>query len=93
MMYEFDGFEWFEGKRKLVLDIRGLDFAKEGKAVMRDTKAITSESPQNGEERYKTTGIFSGKLYTVVHTPRHGKCHIITMRRAHKDEEEAYCEH
>ncbi|HCC53198.1 MAG TPA: BrnT family toxin [Porphyromonadaceae bacterium] len=92
-MYEFDGFDWDQEKRKLILEIRALDISKDGLQVVSDPMAITAKSPQKGEERYKTTGMRRGKLYTVIHTPRNGKCRIITMRRAHKDEEEAYNEY
>ena len=91
-MYEFDGFDYDVNKRKLILDIRGLDLSKDGPIVISDPFAITAKSPQKEEERYKTTGRMGKRLYTVIHTPRNGKCRIITMRRAHKDEEEAYYE-
>ena len=91
-MYEFDGFHWYEGKRAIVLVKHGFDIAIDGPQTMSDPYAKTFFSPKNGEERYKTIGIFKGKIHAVVHTPRSGKCWIITMRRAHKDEEEAYYE-
>jgi uncharacterized DUF497 family protein len=88
-MYEFDGFDWSDGKRAKVL-LRGLDIATDGPEVIVDPRAVTASSPKEGEDRFKTTGMVGDRLHTVVHTPRNGKCRIITMRRAHKDEEEAY---
>ena len=92
-MYKFDGFDCDEGKRKLTLEIRGLDLLNDAPAAMSDPLAITVLSTKDGEERYKTIAEFKGKLYAVVHTQRNEKCRIITMRRAHKDEEEAYNGH
>jgi len=90
-MYDFDGFDCSRDEHyELVLEVRGLDMAKDGPAAMADPRAITLPSPKKGEERHKTVAMFKGRLHTVVHMPRNGKCRIITMRRAHKDEEEAY---
>jgi uncharacterized DUF497 family protein len=89
-MYTFDGFEWDERKRAQVFAARSLDIAVDGPAVLSDPRAITAASPQKEETRFKTTGMLEGKIYTVIHTPRDGGCRIITMRRAHPDEAEAY---
>jgi len=89
-MYKFDGYVWNEKKRKDTFEIRRLDISIDGPAAMTDPQAVTTFSMQSNEERYKTVAMFNGNLHTIVHTPRNGKCRIITMRRAHKDEEEAY---
>ena len=92
MIYEFDGFEWDEKKRIKVFLERNIDIdiAVDAPLILEDGKALTGSSAKKAEERYKTVGKANGKLYTVVHTPRNGKCRIITMRRAHMDEEEVY---
>ena len=89
-MYVFNDFDWDEKKRKDTIGIRGLDISKDAPIALSDPMAITMLSSQPNEERYKTVAMYEGKLYTVIHTPRNGKCRIITMRRAHKNEEEAY---
>jgi uncharacterized DUF497 family protein len=92
MIYEFEDLEWYPPKRAVAKQGRHLDFA-DAQIVFDDGSAVTFRTDRNGELRYKTTGMMpDGKLYTVVHTPRNGNCRVMSMRRAHKNEEEAYYE-
>jgi uncharacterized DUF497 family protein len=88
-MYEFDGFEWDEEKQALVKHLRNLNFT-DAWIVFDDENALTFQSDKNDEARYKTIGTLNGKLIAVIHTKRENNARIISMRRAHKDEEEAY---
>jgi uncharacterized DUF497 family protein len=89
MLYEFDGLEWDEKKRLSTLADRNLDFA-DAWQVLTDNLQITFQSPQKGEERFKTIGLLNSSLIVVIHTPRGRNCRIISLRRAHQNEEEAY---
>ncbi|WP_417909185.1 BrnT family toxin [Candidatus Electronema sp. PJ] len=40
-----------------------------------------------GERRYQTLGFVDGHLHMVVFTPRNGKIHVISFRRANKKRE------
>ena len=88
-MYEFNNFEWNEEKQAITLDLRGLDFA-DSWIIFEDEFALTLESNQNDEVRYKTIGKLNEKLIVIIHAPRAGNCRIISMRRARKNEEDMY---
>jgi len=92
MLYKYNTFEYNEQKRNLIMSLRSVDIAIDALVVLCDKNAITVLSPQKREVRYKTTGMLDNKLWTVIHTPRNGNCRIITMRRAHKNEEVDYYE-
>ena len=92
MLYRYNTFEYSEQKRNLIMNLRSVDIAVDAPVVLGDKNAITVISPQKGENRYKTTGMLDNKLWTVIHTQRNDNCRIITMRRAHKNEEIDYYE-
>ena len=92
MIYRYNTFEYSEQKRNLIMNLRCVDIAVDAIVVLCDKNAITVLSTQKEEIRYKTTGLFDNKLWTVIHTPRNGNCRIVTMRRAHKNEEMNYYE-
>ena len=85
MKIEFD-----EAKREWTLRERGLDFAKAGEIF--DTYALTQEDLREdyGEDRYLTLGVLDGQVVICVWTQRGDARRIISLRKAEKDEREAY---
>ena len=71
--------------RKAAFNLRkhGVSFAH-AEAALRDPEAITIEDPDaEGEQRFVTLGRDAlGRLLVVVHTPRHGRTHLISARKA-----------
>lgn len=43
-----------------------------------------------GERRYRALGFIGDRLHAVVFTPRAGKVHVISLRRANKREVKQY---
>jgi len=89
VIYKFSGFEWDKSKAEKNIKKHSLDFY-DAEQVFRDENAKTIDSPQKGEERYKTIGMCNGRLVTVVHTPRDTACRIISMRHSWKKERMVY---
>jgi uncharacterized DUF497 family protein len=82
-------FEWDEAKRVETLEERGLDFVSayrffDGRAV------VIVPSPRGDEDRWKTTAMIEGTHYTLVWMWRGDAVRVISMRRAHDDEERAH---
>ncbi|MDR1360927.1 MAG: BrnT family toxin [Rickettsiales bacterium] len=88
-VYEFENFEWDDDKQAITKSLRNLDFA-DSWIIFSDENAITFQSDRDNEIRFKTIGKLEEKLIAVIHTQRENNARIISMRRAHKDEEEAY---
>jgi len=68
---------------------RSLDFADafqffDGRPV------IHQPTPRGDEERWKSTALFDGKLFTVVWMWRDAAIRVISMRRSHEQEERRY---
>ena len=76
-----------ETKRQLNLVKHGIDFIGCGEIFKHPT--ITREDMRGNysETRLQTLGIFNGLLVFVVHTPRQNSDHIISIRKANKNEE------
>jgi uncharacterized protein len=81
-------FEWDESKRIKTLETRGLDFADAD--LFFDGRPIISLPSQRGDElRWKTTAMIGGD-HTLVWAWRGKAVRVISMRRAHGDEEKGH---
>jgi hypothetical protein len=82
-------FEWDERKRARILKDRALDLASA--YLFFDGRPATHQpTPRNEEDRWKTTAIIEGVLFTLVWTWRGETIRVITMRRAHEQEIRKY---
>ena len=43
-----------------------------------------------GERRFKAYGLIGSRVYVLIHTPREGRVHVISLRRANKREVRLY---
>lgn len=81
---------WDEDKRKLVLRIRGLDFADAVKVFAAPFMEAVDDRAEYGEPRYVTLGLLDATVVFVVWTPRHDHRRIITMWKANAAERARY---
>jgi uncharacterized DUF497 family protein len=51
---------------------------------------ISSFRPDDGEYRYKATGLIGAKLYTAVYVLRDGRIRLISVRRSNEREQRDY---
>lgn len=65
---------------------RGLPFSLIAQLDWSD--AVIEEDDRNcyGERRYRVLGFIGDRLHAVVFTPRAGKVHVISLRKANKRE-------
>ena len=84
-------YEWDEAKSRLTFDKRGFDFAY-AVLVFADKRRLERVDNRRDyrEERRQTIGMVEGKTYFVVFTVREEAVRIISARRAHDHEDQAY---
>ena len=85
MVVEFD-----ENKRRLTLDVRGLDMARAGEVFAGATLTVADDRKDYGEDRFITIGFLDGSMVILVWTPRDGAHRIISMRKANERERVLY---
>ncbi len=77
-------------KRAITLEKRGLDFADAGLVFAGRNATVQDNRKDYGEDRFITAGYLAERCVVLVWTPRAGARRIISMRRAHADEERAW---
>jgi uncharacterized DUF497 family protein len=82
-------FSWDEFKRQKTIRERDLDF-EDARLFFGGRPILTVPTPRDGEERWKITARIEANLYTLVWMWRGDTVRIVSMRRAHGDEERAY---
>jgi uncharacterized DUF497 family protein len=86
MHFEFDA-----EKSKSNLTKHGIDF-EQAQTLWRDADGLAVPSKYSGESRMLWIAAREGKLWTAIYTEREGKIRIISVRRAHENERNAYYE-
>ncbi len=79
-------------KRDWTLAERGLDFAEAEQVFAGPLVEYFDERFDNGEERLIIVGFMDERMVVVIWTPRDGKRHIISMRKANEREQAKYRE-
>jgi uncharacterized DUF497 family protein len=82
-------FEWDQNKREHNLQKHGIDFI-DGIEIFDDSDRIECESTRNGETRFLTIGCVNDIVLLLVYIQRGAKRRIISVRRASKNERQAY---
>jgi uncharacterized DUF497 family protein len=82
-------FSWDEFKRQKTIKERDLDF-EDAWLFFDGRSVLTVPTPRDGEERWKTTAQIEANFYTLVWMRRGDAIRIVSMRRAHDDEERAH---
>ena len=77
-------------KRRLTLEMRGLDFAEAGRIFDGTEFTWLDDREDYGEDRYNTFGSLNGRLVAVTWTIRDGTRRIISMRKANDREQARY---
>ena len=69
---------------------RGIPFERAA-AFEWDTALIAEDSRRDyGERRFQALGVIDGRLHVLVFTPRAGKTHVISLRKANQREVKRY---
>ena len=84
-------FEWDENRRERNIRIHQIDFI-DAQVLFDGRDTLTYHSPRGEEEQWATTGLFEGRIITVIWTQRGDNIRIISARRARDNEQRAYRE-
>jgi uncharacterized DUF497 family protein len=89
----FERIEFDEGKRRKVLETRGVDLLRA--AMVLAGPMLVKEDGRNdyGEIRYVATGEAGGDYYTIVYTTRGTTIRLITAWRAGRSARRRYQDH
>ncbi len=69
---------------------RGISFDR-AIAFEWDSALIVEDTRKDyGERRFQALGLIDGRLHVLVFTPRTGKTHVISLRKANKREVKRY---
>ena len=69
---------------------RGISFERAA-AFEWDTALIAEDTRRDyGERRFQALGVIEGRLHVLVFTPRAGKTHVISLRKANQREVKRY---
>ena len=81
-------YEWDEAKRRGNIAKHGIDF----ESVHRFDWATANyeSSARSGEERVFALGYIGGRLHAIAYVERGANARIISMRKAHRKEEDRY---
>jgi uncharacterized DUF497 family protein len=80
-------FTWSEAKRKSNLKNHGLDFRDAPRVFEGLTFTFEDDRFDYGEQRFVTLGLLNGTPVSIVHTETADHIHIISFRRATKNEQ------
>lgn len=69
---------------------RGLPFSLVEQQDWSDAMIEEDDRMDYGERRYRVLGYIGNRLYAAVFTPRAGKLHVISLRKANKREVKQY---
>jgi uncharacterized protein len=82
-------FEWDEAKSKETKIDRGLDF-NDARDIWNDEDSVEMIARSETEPRWAKIGFTKGAVHTAIFTIRNNKIRIISVRRAHPNEEKIY---
>jgi len=78
---------WDERKRKSNLRRHGLDFVDAPRVFEGPTVTFEDDRLAYDEQRFVTLGLLRGLAVSIVHTETPQRIHIISIRRATRNEE------
>lgn len=83
-------FSWYEPKRYLTIQKRGLDLAHAEHVFAGPMFTFEDDRKDYGELRWITLGLLREKVVVIVHTESEEEICIISMREANKNERQLF---
>ncbi|MGH9949723.1 MAG: BrnT family toxin [Pyrinomonadaceae bacterium] len=83
-------FEWDESKNESNRIKHGIDFRDAAKVFDEFTYTESDERFDYGEQRFLTFGLLFGEVVAISHTENDELIRIISVRKAERNEQEAY---
>jgi uncharacterized protein len=69
---------------------RGISFERAAAFEWDEALIVEDTRRDYGERRFQALGVIGGRLHVLVFTPRAGKTHIISLRKANQREVRRY---
>ncbi len=85
-------FTWNEGKRKADIKKHGIDFADAHNVFAGPTFTFGDTRFDYEEQRWITMGLCSFSVVVIAHTEKSDEIHIISIRKAEKNEQKIFFE-
>jgi uncharacterized DUF497 family protein len=89
-MRPHERFEWDEAKRRSNLRRHGIDFAEVVRVFAGEPVIYMDDRFDYGERRFRTFGLFKGRVVVIAHTQNKGIVRLISARWASRNEEIKY---
>jgi hypothetical protein len=86
-------FTWREPKRRANRNKQGVDFADAEQVFAGPAFTFEDNREDYGEQRWVTLGLLGGQVMVIVHTETEDEIHVISMRKADKDEQLLFFTH
>ncbi len=83
-------FEWDEAKRRSNLWRHGIDFADVAEVFAGEPVTFLDDRYVYNEDRFRTLGLFRGRVVAIAHTETGNVIRLISARWASKHEEITY---
>jgi len=83
-------YEWDEAKRRSNIQKHGIDFLGIDRVFGGRTVSIPDDRFDYGEVRFITLGTLKGRVVVIAHTETPEVIHIISVRKATKNEQASY---
>jgi uncharacterized DUF497 family protein len=80
-------FSWDERKRRLNLKEHGFDFVDASSVFEGPTFTFEDDRFAYDEQRFMTLGFLGGIVVSIVHTESSSQIHVISFRKATRNEE------
>ncbi len=85
-------FTWNERKRNANIKKHGIDFTDVHRVFAGPTFTFEDTRFDYGEQRWITMGLCSFSVVVIAHTEKSDEIHIISMRKAEKNEQKIFFE-
>jgi uncharacterized protein len=72
--------------------LHGISLVRAVEFEWHDAFIVEDDRRDYGERRLLALGRIEGRLYVLVHTPRDGRVHVISLRKANKREVRRYAD-
>jgi len=86
-------FSWDERKRRRNLKEHGLDFVDAPRVFEGPTFTFEDDRFAYDEQRFVTLGLLAGIAVSIVHTEMSSQIHVISFRKATRNEETILFKH
>ena len=83
-------FSFDPAKNARNLAVHGISLARAADFGWHEALNVEDVRHDYGERRFKAYGLIGSRVYILIHTPREGRVHVISLRRANKREVRLY---